>query len=77
MCIISSIGQPDVIKKILQHLGLWEESQAPPERDHLRSILQPAKLKTSYPVVGRHPVLPASQGKVDITLSYPIQSEQK
>jgi len=25
--------QPDVIKKILQHLGLWEESQAPPGRD--------------------------------------------
>ena len=27
--IISFIGQPDVIKKILQHLGLWEESQRP------------------------------------------------
>jgi hypothetical protein len=27
------IDQPDVIKKILQHLGLWEESHAPPERD--------------------------------------------
>jgi len=45
--------QPDVIKKILQHLGLWEESHAPPERssgqrDYLRSILQSAKLKTSY-----------------------------
>jgi len=26
--------QPDVIKKILQHLGLWEESHAPP---HSRS----------------------------------------
>jgi len=31
--IISFIDQPDVIKKILQHLGLWEESHAPPERD--------------------------------------------
>jgi hypothetical protein len=30
--IISFIDQPDVFKKILQHLGLWEESQAPPER---------------------------------------------
>ena len=31
--IISFIDQPEVIKKILQHLGLWEESQAPPDRD--------------------------------------------
>ena len=29
--IISFIDQPDVIKKILQHLGLWEESHAPPD----------------------------------------------
>src|SRR5262245_10098221 len=29
---ISCIDQPDVIKNILQQLGLWEESQAPPER---------------------------------------------
>jgi len=33
MRIISFIDQPEVIKKILQHLGLWEESQAPPGRD--------------------------------------------
>jgi len=33
MRIISFIEQPDVIKKILQHLGLWEESHAPPGRD--------------------------------------------
>jgi len=32
MRIISFIDQPDVIKKILKHLGLWEESQAPSER---------------------------------------------
>ncbi len=31
--IISFIDQPEVIKKILQHLGLWEESQAPPATD--------------------------------------------
>jgi len=31
MRIISFIDQPDVIKKILQHLGLWEESHAPPK----------------------------------------------
>jgi hypothetical protein len=31
--VISFIDQPDVIKKILQHLGLWEESLAPPGRD--------------------------------------------
>ena len=33
MRITSFIDQPDVIKKILQHLGLWEGYQAPPERD--------------------------------------------
>ena len=33
MRIISFIDQPDVIKKILQHLGLWEESHAPPGTD--------------------------------------------
>lgn len=31
--ITSFIDQLDVIKKILQHLGLWEESHAPPGRD--------------------------------------------
>jgi hypothetical protein len=33
MRIISLIDQPGVIKKILQHIGLWEESHTPPERD--------------------------------------------
>jgi hypothetical protein len=33
MRIISFIDQPDVIKKILQRLGLWEESHAPPEKE--------------------------------------------
>jgi len=33
MRIISFIDQPEVIKKILQHLGLWEESHAPPDAD--------------------------------------------
>ena len=32
MCIISFIDQPEVSKKILQHLGLWEDSHAPPDR---------------------------------------------
>jgi len=32
MRIISFIDQPDVIKKILQHLGLWEDSHAPPQK---------------------------------------------
>ncbi len=32
MRIISFIDQGAVIKKILQHLGLWEESHAPPDR---------------------------------------------
>ena len=31
--IISFIDQPEVIKEILQPLGLWEEFQAPPAQD--------------------------------------------
>jgi hypothetical protein len=34
MRIISFIEQPEVIRKILQHLGLWEESHAPPDKNH-------------------------------------------
>ncbi len=30
MRIISFIDRGDVIRKILEHLGLWEEAQAPP-----------------------------------------------
>jgi|TARA_Y100000031_G_scaffold12493_1_gene13381 hypothetical protein len=33
MRINNFIDQADVIEKILQHLGLWEESLAPPDRD--------------------------------------------
>ena len=53
--IISFIDQPDVIKKILQHLGLWEESHAPPERDPpIKKItfdpfLQSVNLRASVP----------------------------
>jgi len=32
MRIISFIDQRDVIRKILEHLGLWEEAHAPPDR---------------------------------------------
>ena len=35
MHIISSIDQRAVIKKILQHMGLWEKSHAPPDRGSL------------------------------------------
>ena len=35
---ISFIDQPDVIKKILQHLGLWEESHAPPDNNRKKEI---------------------------------------
>ena len=34
--IISFINQPDVIKKILKHLGLLEEFHAPPDRGPLK-----------------------------------------
>jgi len=39
MRIISFIDQPDVIKKILEHLGLWEESQAPPDGNQGKKVI--------------------------------------
>jgi hypothetical protein len=29
----------DVIKKILEHLGLWEKSQAPPDRNQGKKVI--------------------------------------
>jgi len=40
MRIISFVDQPDVIKKILQHLGLWEESHAPPQSEAVRKEMK-------------------------------------
>ena len=37
--IISFIDQPDVIKKILEHLRLWEESQTPPDRNQGKKMI--------------------------------------
>jgi len=36
MRIISLLDRPDVIKKILEHLGLWEQAHAPPDSDPAR-----------------------------------------
>lgn len=36
MRIISFIDQPEVIKKILEHLGLWEEAHAPPDTEAVK-----------------------------------------
>ena len=90
MRIISFIDQGDVIKKVLQHLGLWEWSPAPPERDPaIREITfepsysQLTYLKVSYLPVrtwrqavigGRCPALPADQDQVDTIL--PIEYPQ-
>ena len=48
MRIISFIDQPDVIKKILQHLGLWEESHAPPENEPPRKEIKELTFDPSY-----------------------------
>ncbi len=51
MRIISFIDQPDVIQKILEHLGLWEESQAPPgtEPPACSELVEPIKELTFDP----------------------------
>jgi len=54
--IINFIDQPEVIKKILQHLGLWEESHAPQ--------LIGSELKVQKPRRGVDDYL--SSGKVDL-----------
>jgi hypothetical protein len=48
MRIISFIDQPDVIKKILQHLSLWEESQAPPESEPPRNEIKEITFDPCY-----------------------------
>jgi len=48
MRIISFIDQPEVIKKILQHLSLWEESQAPPESEPPRKEIKEITFDLSY-----------------------------
>jgi hypothetical protein len=48
MRIISFIDQPDVIKKILQHLGLWKESQAPPVSEPPRKEIKEITCDPSY-----------------------------
>jgi len=65
MRIISFIDQSDVDKKILQHLGLWEESHAPPDKSQRKKEItfdpsyggrkiegQPANLKASLLQLG-------------------------
>jgi hypothetical protein len=42
MRIISFIDQPEVIKKILQHLGLWEEPHAPPDKTKKEITFDPS-----------------------------------
>ena len=48
MRIISFIDQPGVIKKILQHLGLWKESQAPPVSEPPRKEIKEITCDPSY-----------------------------
>ena len=80
---VESPRQPDVTKKILQHLGLWEESHASPGTD------PPVKEITFLPVRGRTQTgdpsysycnreasvqLCPSQAEVDMTLAYQVRS---
>jgi hypothetical protein len=60
VAIISFIDQPDVIKKILQHLGLWEESHTPPIRDLAKReiIFDPSYASLAFDsLLGRKPLL--------------------
>src|SRR3989304_4699637 len=41
-------GQPDVSKKILQHLGLWEKSHAPPQSEPPRKEIKEITFDPSY-----------------------------
>ena len=82
MRIISFIDQPDVIKKILQHLGLWEESHAPPDKKQKkRSRLNlpiGSQFKNLLPQLrGRCPGLSRNRPQVDVTLPYRILPPKK
>lgn len=80
MRIISFIDQPDVIKKFLQHLGLWEQSHSPPDRDPPEKEIT---FDSSYSqlfktLLNRRrrncPALSGNRLRVDITAPYPIIS---
>jgi len=69
MRIVSFIDQPEAIKKILQHLGLWEESHAPPTRNPpaCSELVEPMKAITFDPSYGS--INPPSQGRSRDSLS--------
>jgi hypothetical protein len=48
MRISSFIARADVIKKILQHLGLCEESRTPPEMQAYRKTIKEPTFDPSY-----------------------------
>jgi hypothetical protein len=60
VAIISFIDHPDVIKKILQHLGLREASHAPPIRDLVKREItfDPSYASLAFAsLLGRKPLL--------------------
>jgi hypothetical protein len=65
MRIISFIDQPEVINKILQHLGLWEESHAPSARNP--SVKE---IPSIHPTAGCHKSLLLQSGAV--VQAYPL-----
>jgi hypothetical protein len=78
--IISFIDQPGVIKKILQHIGLWEESHAPPERDPpaCGELVEPTKQITFDPSYGstvRAPHGPEEDRRVKLTVPRKIEGQ--
>jgi hypothetical protein len=58
MRIISFIDQVDVIKKIRQHLCLWEESHAPPESDPPGREIKELTIDASYSPINLKILLP-------------------
>jgi hypothetical protein len=56
MHIISFIDQVDAIKKIPQHLGLWEESHAPPESDPPGREIKELTVDASYSQLIKNPL---------------------
>ena len=66
MRIISFIDQPEMIRKILKHLDLWEESHAPPDRDLVKreitfdpSLSFKVDIKPDYWIVSAQDTEPA------------------
>ena len=67
MRIISFIDQPEVSRRILEHLGLWEESHSPSDMETVKTVIT---FDPSYSQLSKLPnfEFPAADPKKEIPI---------